>query len=144
MGRVDQALAAAKRARQQALKDLSHPRLRAQAMAIEAQAYLFKGSRRASRKAGRLILKALRIEPDIPSDFLRARFSLKAGVSTIRRPSFCPPYRSESESAEAHFRLGRRLLRDGDNTSRGRAALLKALEFDPEGIWGDKARALLK
>ena len=144
VGRWDDATRAAMSARAQASKTHTHPRVRAEALAIDAQSRVLAGRRADRETALRHIRQALAIEPDLPDGLLAKGLLEESG----RRPSKAvPTYRRlvqvQPQSAQGYFRLGRLLSRKARTRSAGRRALATALRLDPDGIWGTRASRVL-
>ncbi len=144
IGEWSKAKTAAQEARNRAAKTHAHPRVRANALAIAAQARILEGKRSSRRAAERSIRQALAIEPGLPAGLLARGLLLETG----RRPlKALPVYERLTQvapaSAQGYFRLGRLLLRSRGSRSKGRTALKKASSLDPEGIWGTRALRLL-
>ena len=145
IGEWMKAKAAAQSARSRAVKTHVHPRVRAGALAIEGQARILSGKRSSRRAAQRSIRQALAIEPGLPAGLLARGLLLETG----RRPQKALPVyvrltQVAPKSAQGHYRLGRLLLRSRKGRREARTALQRATELDPDGIWGTRARRLLR
>lgn len=132
---------AAREAERRAARSLSHPRLRAEALAVQAHALVAKGGRRELRQAEALLGKADAVEPDLPEALLAAALL----AEKQRRPDRAiARYRRLTEvaprHAEAWFRMARLLMAERDGRAAGEQALAEAAKVDPEGIWGARAR----
>ncbi|MEE2789983.1 MAG: tetratricopeptide repeat protein [Myxococcota bacterium] len=145
VGQVNAALSAARTAHQLARRELSHPRIRAEAMALEARAHLYKGGRSAQQKAARLIVRALRIEPDLPAGLLaRGMLAESRRQYDKARRLFARLVEVKPDSVEGLFRYGRLLLRNDVNRALARRIFQDVQRLDPDGRWGDRARKLVR
>ncbi len=135
---------AAREAERRAARSLSHPRVRAEALAVQARALVAKGGRRDLRRAEALLRKADAVEPDLRESLMTAgllaekRRRAGQAIGHYRRLTEVAP-----KEAEGWYRLGRVLLAERERAA-GRAALEKALALDAEGVWGKRAKQALR
>ncbi len=144
-GEPEAARLAAREAEKRAGRSLSHPRVRAEALAVQARALVARGGRRDLRLASRLIRKADGVEPDLAETLIAAgllaekqRKPERAAVRYRRLTQVAP------KDPEGFYRLGKLLLDDAATRESAEAELKRASELDPEGVWGARARQLLQ
>ncbi len=136
---------AARIAEERARDSLSHPRVRAEALALQGQAWLASGSRRGRRNAESLLRRALKLETDLPAALMGLGMLAKVerrtedAIERFRRVTRVAP-----DDPEGHFRLGELLRADDATAAAGREALEKAAKLDPQGQWGVRARRALQ
>jgi tetratricopeptide (TPR) repeat protein len=124
-----------------ASQSLSHPRVRADALAIQGLALIARKGRKGARRAGRILARALRLEPDIP----RALLGQGLMYGSLRKwgraeTAFRRLIQVAPNDAQAQFQLGRVLGKQRRKKSEARRAFSRALELDPKGIWGLKSK----
>lgn len=136
---------AAEAAEERAGKTPAHPRVRAEALAIQGQAWLQSGNRAGQKKAEKLLQRALEIEPDLPSALVAQGLlaeldrDLETAAARYQRATQVAP-----DDPEAFFRLGRLLFNERATRGMGRDALKKVVRMDPEGPWGVRAKKQLE
>lgn len=130
------ALSSARVAVREAKRGLSHPRVRAEAIAVQGEAWSRSGSRRGLRKARSLLRQSLKIERDLPTALLALG---RVDEATRRYEDAAGQYaratQVDPDNAEAWYMLGMVLRRVGDRRD-AREALDSAKKLDPEGRWG--------
>ena len=145
IGQWVEARSAAQSALKRARRTHSHPRVRATALAVEAQARILGGKRKSRRLAERSIRQSLAIEPGLPAGLLAKGLLLETGRRPLKAiPVYTRLTQVAPRSPQGFFRLGRLLSRRAKTRRRGRDALKAAVKLDPEGIWGTRARRLLR
>ena len=139
------AINAAREAGRRAGQGLYHPKVRAEALVLEAQGWLQTGRRGNRRRARRVLARALRLERDLPSALL-ARGQL---AEAERRPDdaierYARVTQVAPRDPEAFFRMGRLQLEEAETRDAGVRALRQAEKLDPDGAWGVRAKNLLE
>ena len=132
---------AAEEAERLALKSLSHPRSRAEALSIQAQVAFEQDGRRGQRQAQRLAERALKISADLPSALITlGRLAEEDGALDDAAARFQRATQVDLRNPEAQYRLGRLLVGQSDTRAQGMEMLAKVIALDPDGRWGQLAR----
>ena len=131
------AIRSAKEAERVARTGLSHPRLRAEALALQAKIYLARGRRRDLKQAARLLSSARRIEPGLANvemsmgRLAEIKGDLERAATHFKRATEVAP-----KNPEAQFRYGRLLRRNSAAPRQAKHHLRRAQDLDREGRWG--------
>lgn len=140
-----EANAAVRAAGKLAKTSLSHPRVRAQAMALEGRIALSKSGRRGWRTARSRFRAAERIAKELPEVLIGRGLlaeqsrDFKGAMQFYGRAVQVSP-----RDAGAHYLFGRFLLNNTEERELGVSTLQKAIDLDPRGRYGDLSRRALK
>ncbi|MFN3196815.1 MAG: tetratricopeptide repeat protein [Bradymonadia bacterium] len=141
LGDGKMALNSANEAERLALRSLSHPRVRAEALSIQAQVAFERGGRRDRAKAERLAQRALKISADLPSALITlGRLAEGSGALDVAAARFQRATQVDLRNPEAQYRLGRLLVTQDETRGQGMEMLSQVINLDPDGRWGQLAR----
>ncbi len=142
-GEWKDALTAAEEAERLAKQGLAHRRLRAEALASQARAWLQSGGGGAPRAAS-LLDRAQRIEVDLPATLVAlGQLAEVEGHTDDAVAHYTRATTVSPNDPEGFYWLGRVLRETSRGRDEGATALRKATQLDPEGRWGLRARRLL-
>ena len=143
-GRIKQALGVARSGEKLAQSSLSQSAVRADAVAIQARAYMQKKGRANLRRAKSLLKKARRINRRAAAVAIAwGLYYEKTGKKQKAKDEYRQLIERDERSLEAQYRLGRILLSQKITKREGRALLESLSRTAIETIWGEKARGLL-
>ncbi|MBU0550784.1 tetratricopeptide repeat protein, partial [Myxococcota bacterium] len=138
-----QALKLANKAVRLSQRSLSHPKQRAQAIALKGLAMLKSGKRGNIRRAKSFFDLAVKIERDLPYALLgRGLYAASRGaddeaVQLLHRAASVAP-----ADPEIGFHYARFLFSRQDTRAQGAQELKRVYDMDPGGMWGRQAAAL--
>lgn len=143
-GRINQALVVARSGEKLAQSSLSQSGVRADAVALQAKAYMQMKGGENLRRSEALLKKARRINRS------KAAVSIAWGLyyeKTGKKQKAEDEYRRlierDEQSVEAQYRLGRILLSQKRTEREGRALLESLSRAAAQSVWREKARGLL-
>lgn len=137
--------AAVRAAGKLAKTSLSHPRVRAEALALEGRIALYKSGRRGWRTAKRSFRAAARIAKELP-ELLVGRGLLAEQSRDLDGAlrAYGRAVQVSPRDAEAHYLFGRFLMNNTEQRDQAIKTLQKAIDLDPRGRYGDLSRRALK
>jgi predicted Zn-dependent protease len=142
-GEWKDALTSAEEAERLAKQGLAHRRLRAEALASQARAWLQSGGGGAARAAS-LLDRAQRIEVDLPATLVAlGQLAEVEGRTADAVAHYTRATTVSPDDPEGFYWLGRMLRDTSGGRDGGATALRRAAQLDPEGRWGLRARRLL-
>jgi len=143
-GRIKQALGVARSGEKLAQSSLSQSGVRANAVALQARAYMQMKGRVNLRRSKALLKKARRINRDTAAVSIAwGLYYEKTGKKQNAKDEYRALIERDEHSLEAQYRLGRMLLSQKRTKREGRALLESLSRGATQTIWGEKARGLL-
>jgi tetratricopeptide (TPR) repeat protein len=143
-GRIKQALGVARSGEKLAQSSLSQSGIRANAVALQARAYMQMKGRANLRRSKALLKKARRINRDTAAVSIAwGLYYEKTGEKQKAKDEYRQLIERNENSLEAQYRLGRILLSQKRTKREGRAVLESLSRAATQTIWSEKARGLL-